>query len=193
MRPLSNLPQQLPIKNRDGTFLVGSISAALIILTLAVFSPVVRNEFVNYDDPEYVTANLHVQGGFTWPNLKWAFSTGPGHASNWHPVTWLSHMLDYKLFKDNPAAHHLMNAGLHSANVALLFLLLWTMTRSIWRSAFVAALFAWHPLHVESVAWASERKDVLSAFFFFLTLLSYVKYAGLSHAQSPTPKVREKA
>jgi tetratricopeptide (TPR) repeat protein len=152
------------------------IAAALMLLTLAVFWPAVHNEFVNYDDPEYVTSNSHVQGGFTWENLKWAFSTGPGHASNWHPVTWLSHMLDYSRFKDHAAGHHLVNVALHAANVALSFILLWRLTASIWRSAFVAALFAWHPLHVESVAWVSERKDVLSAFFFFLTLLAYVGY-----------------
>src|SRR5215469_3305684 len=176
MPPPPNRPQDSPPENRDRTLLVVLISAALVFLTLAVFSPVMHNEFVNYDDPDYVTSNPHVQGGFTLPNIRWAFSTGSGHASNWHPVTWLSHMLDYKLFKENARAHHLVNASLHAVNAALLFLLLWRMTRSLWSSAFVAALFAWHPLHVESVAWASERKDVLSGFFWMLTLIAYAHY-----------------
>jgi tetratricopeptide (TPR) repeat protein len=174
MPPRPNQPQATPVSNPHRTLLAILIPAGLVVLTFLVFSPIVHNDFVNYDDPDYVTSNPHVQGGFTWPNIMWAFSTGQGHASNWHPVTWLSHMLDYQLFQGNAAAHHLMNVGLHAANVALLFVLLWWMTDCLWRSAFVAAVFAWHPLHVESVAWVSERKDVLSAFFFFLTLLAYV-------------------
>src|SRR5262245_8485002 len=177
MPPRPKQSQPLPIKDRDPRFLALLIAAALFVLTLGVFTPAIQNDFVNYDDPDYVTSNPHVQGGFTWANIKWAFSTGPGHASNWHPVTWLSHMLDYSLFKDHAPAHHLVNTGLHALNAALLFLLLWRMTGFLWRSAFVAALFAWHPLHVESVAWISERKDVLSAFFFLLTLLAYIAYA----------------
>ena len=107
-------------------------------------------------------------------SLSWAFTSG--YASNWHPLTWISHMLDYQLFGLNPGAHHLMNVLLHTANTLLLFILLNNLTGAIWRSAFVAALFAWHPLHVESVAWASERKDVLSAFFWMLTLIAYARY-----------------
>ena len=145
------------------------MAATLVISTILVFWPVVQNEFVNYDDPDYVTANPHVQGGPTWPNIVWALTTG--HASNWHPLTWISHMLDWQLFGARSGAHHLVSATLHAMNAGLLFLLLRKMTGWHWRSAFVAALFAWHPLHVESVAWLSERKDVLSAFFFMLTLM----------------------
>ena len=143
----------------------------LAVVTFAVYLPALRNDFVNYDDADYVTANSHVQNGLTLENIKWAFTTG--HASNWHPITWLSHMLDCQLFGQNAAMHHLVSLLFHIANTLLLFLLLNRLTATLWRSAMVAALFALHPLHVESVAWASERKDVLSAFFFFLTLLTY--------------------
>jgi tetratricopeptide (TPR) repeat protein len=111
----------------------------------------------------------------TWAGIKWAFTTG--HASNWHPLTWLSHMTDCQLFGLNAGAHHLVNAAFHAANAFLLFILLLRWTGALWPALFVAALFAWHPLHVESVAWISERKDVLSTFFALLTLLSYTKYA----------------
>jgi tetratricopeptide (TPR) repeat protein len=143
----------------------------LAMVTFAVYVPALRNDFVNYDDADYVTANPHVQSGLNWENVKWAFATG--HASNWHPITWLSHILDCQLFGQQPAMHHLVSVLFHVANTLLLFLLLNGMTRAVWRSVIVAALFALHPLHVESVAWASERKDVLSAFFFFLSLISY--------------------
>jgi tetratricopeptide (TPR) repeat protein len=143
----------------------------LAVLTFAVYLPALRNDFVNYDDSDYVTANPHVQSGLKWENMQWAFTTG--HASNWHPITWLSHMLDCQLFGQQPALHHLISVLFHIANTLLLFLLLLRMTAAVWRSAIVAALFALHPLHVESVAWASERKDVLSAFFFLLTLTCY--------------------
>jgi len=128
---------------------------------------------VNYDDPDYIIGNAHVTGGLTWANVVWAFTSND--AANWHPLTWLSHMMDCQLFGVNPAGHHLMNLLFHTANTLLLFLLLTQLTGALWRSALVAALFAWHPLHVESVAWASERKDVLSAFFWMLTILCYAK------------------
>jgi tetratricopeptide (TPR) repeat protein len=150
------------------------------LITFAIYSPVVNNEFVNYDDSEYVAANPHVQG-LSWKNIVWAFTTG--HASNWHPLTWLSHMLDWQWFGNRPAAHHLVSVAFHVANAILVFLVLRRMTGAHWRSAFVAALFAWHPLHVESVAWASERKDVLSALFFLLTLMSYARYLGLGSSR----------
>jgi tetratricopeptide (TPR) repeat protein len=143
----------------------------LALVTFAVYTPALRNDFVNYDDSDYVTANPHVQSGLNWENIQWAFTTG--HASNWHPITWLSHMLDCQLFGQQPAMHHLVSVLFHIANAVLLFLLLNGMTGAVWRSVIVAALFALHPLHVESVAWASERKDVLSAFFFLLTLIAY--------------------
>src|SRR5947209_9869851 len=146
----------------------GFISLLLALWTIAVFLPVSRHDFVNYDDPDYVTANAHVQAGLSWENVVWAFTTG--HASNWHPLTWLSHMLDCQIFGPRAGAHHLMSVGFHVANTLLLFLLLRNLTCALWRSALVAALFALHPLHVESVAWISERKDVLSTLFFMPTL-----------------------
>jgi len=145
----------------------------LALITLLAYLPVVHDIFINYDDQVYVTNNRTVQNGLTWAGVKWAFTAG--HASNWHPVTWLSHMLDCELFSLNAGAQHYVNVLFHAANVVLLFLLLLRLTRELWPSAFVAALFAWHPLHVESVAWISERKDVLSSFFALLTLLAYVK------------------
>ena len=152
----------------------GFLCLFLALATLVVFLPVARQGFVNYDDSDYVTENAHVQSGLTWANVVWAFTTG--HASNWHPLTWLSHMLDCQLFGARAGPQHLVSVGFHIANALLLLLLLRRMTGALWRSALVAALFALHPLHVESVAWASERKDVLSAFFFLLTLGAYVRY-----------------
>ena len=122
-----------------------------------------------------MTDNLVVKHGLTWRGVVWAFTRA--HGSNWHPLTWLSHMADCQLFGVHPAGHHLVNLTLHLANCFLLFGLLRRLTRAVWPSALVAALFALHPLHVESVAWVAERKDVLSAFFFLLTLRAYVRYA----------------
>ena len=147
----------------------------LALVTLLVYLPASRDGFVNYDDQDYVTENSVVQKGLTWTGIKWAFTTG--HASNWHPLTWLSHMADCELFGLNPGAHHLVNVLFHTVNAVLLLLLLFRMTGALWPAAFVAALFAWHPLHVESVAWISARKDVLSTFFALLTLLAYARYA----------------
>jgi protein O-mannosyl-transferase len=152
------------------------ICLALAVGTLAVYFPVLSNTFINYDDPDYIIDNTHVNGGLTWSGIVWAFQNS--YAANWHPLTWISHMMDCQLFGiHNPAGHHLVSVLFHTANTVLLFLLLNMMTGAVWRSAFVAALFAWHPLHVESVAWASERKDVLSAFFWMLALIAYAKYA----------------
>jgi len=153
----------------------GAICLLLAVVTLAVFGPVVRCDFISYDDPEYVVSNPHVQAGLTLNGIGWAFTTGC--ASNWHPLTWLSHMLDVTLFGAGPVGPHLMNLLLHTANAVLLFLALHQMTAAVGRSAFVAVLFALHPLHVESVAWISERKDVLSTLFWMLTLLAYSRYA----------------
>ena len=147
----------------------------LALLTAAVYWPVAKLGFINFDDPDYVVGNPRVQAGLTIESIKWAFTSM--YASNWHPLTWLSHMLDCQLYHLKPAGHHLTNLFFHIANSLLLFGLLKRLTGAFWRSAFVAALFALHPLHVESVAWVSERKDVLSAFFFMLTLWAYVGYA----------------
>jgi len=141
----------------------------------ALYAPAVRNGFVNYDDPDYITRNVNVQQGLTWPGFVWAFGT-ENAAANWHPLTWISHMLDVSWFGMNPAGHHFTNVLLFAMDIAVLFLFLWSATGSVWRSAAVAALFAVHPLNVESVAWATERKAVLSILFLLLTLWSYWWY-----------------
>jgi protein O-mannosyl-transferase len=151
------------------------IGLALALVTLLVYLPGKHDNFINYDDDDYVTENSAVQNGLTWAGIKWAFTTG--HASNWHPLTWLSHMTDCELFRLNPGGHHFTNVLFHAANTVLLFFLLLRLTGALWPGAFIAALFAWHPLHVESVAWIAERKDVLSTFFALLALLSYANYA----------------
>ena len=151
------------------------ICLALAGLTFLAFWQVLSFDFVSYDDPLYVTQNPVVMAGLTWNGIAWAFSSN--HATNWHPVTWLSHMLDVQLFGLDPGWHHLTSLLFHIANTLLLFLVLNRMTTTLWRSAFVAALFALHPLHVESVAWIAERKDVSSACFFLLTLWTYAGFA----------------
>lgn len=159
-----------------------SIGLLLGLLTLLVYLPATSCHFVNFDDADYVTDNHVVQNGLTWAGVKWAFSGA--HASNWHPLTWLSHMADCDLFRLNPAGPHLVNLLFHAANAALLFMLVFQLTNKLWSSAFVAALFAWHPLHVESVAWVAERKDVLSTFFTLLSLLSYARYVRENRRRS---------
>jgi tetratricopeptide (TPR) repeat protein len=154
----------------------GVVCLLLAVITLAVFWPVRRANFVSLDDPDYVTANPHVQQGLTRESVRWAF--GAGYASNWHPLTWLSHMLDVELFGASPAGPHLVNLALHATNTVLLFFILRLFTGAHWRSAMVAVLFALHPLHVESVAWVAERKDVLSTLFGLLTLGAYGKYVS---------------
>ena len=149
-------------------------SCLLIAGVLAVYSPVTQNGFLNYDDDTYITINPHVKAGLTRQTVKWAFTTFD--AANYHPVTWLSHALDCQLFGLDPAAHHEVNVLLHAANAVLLFLLLQSATGFAWRSLLVAALFALHPINVESVAWAAERKNVLSMLFFLLALYAYVWY-----------------
>ncbi len=151
------------------------ICLALGLGTLAVYAPVRHYQFLNYDDDDYVSDNPHVLGGFTRENVAYSFAHF--HASNWHPVTWLSHMLDAELWGKNPGGHHVTNVILHAINAVLLFLIFTNMTGALWRSAFVAAVFAWHPLHVESVAWIAERKDILCGLFWFLTMAAYVSYA----------------
>jgi protein O-mannosyl-transferase len=149
--------------------------AGLCLLTILAYSGVVHNEFVSFDDPDYVTDNYHVKQGVTAEGLKWAFTNS--YASNWHPLTWMSHMLDVQVFGLKSAAgHHLVSLGFHIANTLLLLGFLIYVTGRRWCSLLVAALFALHPVHVESVAWVSERKDVLSTFFWMLTMISYVWY-----------------
>ncbi|HUD45607.1 MAG TPA: tetratricopeptide repeat protein [Candidatus Baltobacteraceae bacterium] len=158
------------------------VGAGLAFATLAVFLPAIRFQFTTYDDPDFVTANPHVQAGLTAESFKWAWRSEV--ARNWHPITMLTHMLDCQLCGVKPGWPHFVNILLHAANAVLLFYLLKRMTGTIWRSAFVAALFALHPLHVESVAWVAERKDVLSTFFWFLTILAYVRYADAEKNQN---------
>jgi tetratricopeptide (TPR) repeat protein len=150
------------------------ITVALTALNAILYAPVVRYGFVDYDDPAYVWDNPHVFRGLSWHSVAWAFTHG--YASNWHPLTWISHMADVQAYGLHGGPHHLTNLIFHVANTILLFLLLGRLTGALGRSAVVAALFAAHPLHVESVAWVSERKDVLSTFFCLLTLLAYVAY-----------------
>src|ERR1039458_10256253 len=151
------------------------IYAGLALVTLAVYLPTRHHGFVEYDDQQYVTDNPRVQAGLTWSGLIWAFGF---HAGNWHPLAWLSHMLDCQLYGANAGGHHLTSVLLHVASALLLFSVLNRMTGAMWRSAAGAALFAWHPPPVESVAWVAESKDVLCAFFWMLTLLLYARYAA---------------
>lgn len=147
--------------------------SALLILVLAIYSPVLHFPFISLDDPDYIN-NPHVMHGLSAEGFVWAFTTG--YAANWFPVTWLSHMLDRQLFGSQSGLHHLTNVLLHAAGTVLLFGVLKRMTGAAWRSAFVAFVFGLHPLNIESVAWVAERKDVLSALFWMLTLWTYVNY-----------------
>jgi tetratricopeptide (TPR) repeat protein len=160
---------QLPQKRR-------SIFCLLLVLaTIALYNPLTRAPFLNFDDAAHVTDNPHVRAGLTWKTVVWAFETS--ETSDWHPITWLSHALDCQLFGLNPSGPHTINVLLHAANVVLLFLILESATSLAWRSLVVAALFALHPINVESVAWVSERKTVLSMLFFLLALAAYSWYA----------------
>jgi hypothetical protein len=151
-----------------------AVAGLLALLTLVAYSRVVENGFVGLDDGDYVTDNPRVLAGLTGHGLAWAFTTG--HAANWHPLTWLSHMLDVELFGLRAGGHHAMSLAIHLASTLLLYRLMLKMTSGLGASAFVAGVFALHPLHVESVAWVAERKDVLGAFFWILTTLAYVRW-----------------
>ena len=169
-------------------FPVWLMAALLALVTMALYWPAMRCDFVNLDDSDYVTVNPHVQGGLNWAGVKWAFGNTE-QATYWAPMMWLSHMLACQLFGLNPWGHHLINVLLHAINTVLVFLLFRQMTGATWRSLVLAALFGWHPLRVESVAWVTERKDVLSGFFGLLALLAYVRYVKKSEVQSPQSKV----
>jgi tetratricopeptide (TPR) repeat protein len=151
-----------------------AFSLVLFLGCIALYAPVRRHAFVNYDDPDYVTANARVRAGLTGDGIRWAFTST--HGANWFPLTWLSHMLDVELFGLDSGRHHLTSVVLHAISSILLYLALLRMTGSQWRSAFVAAAFALHPLRVESVAWVAERKDVLCGLFWMLSLLAYARY-----------------
>ena len=157
--------------NRKSVF----IYLVLAIATLIAYEPVRHNEFLEYDDPVYITENKSVQAGLAKDNIINAFTATD--TNFWHPLTLLSHMLDCELFGLNPFGHHVHNLLLHIANTLLLFWVLKRMTEAFWPSAFVAAVFALHPFHVESVAWAAQRKDLLSTLFWILTMAAYFRYA----------------
>ena len=146
----------------------------LVAATLAFYNPIIHNQFIDFDDSSYILKNFQVRSGLTWDTVKWSFTTF--REGNWHPLTWLSHALDYQIFHLNPAGHHYTNLLLHAANAVLLFLLLRRATGVTWPSLVVGALFALHPVNVESVAWAAERKNVLSMLFFLLALHAYDRY-----------------
>ena len=173
-RPKRNQPESVPVPKSQGHITV-VICLLLVAAVFMVFGQTLRHEFVNLDDEDYVYQNPEVVRGLTLQGITWAFTHS--YASNWHPLTWISHMLDCQLYGLNPGGHHLTSVLLHAATVVLLFLVLRRMTGALWPSAVVAAVFAIHPLRVESVAWVSERKDVLSGLFFVLTLAAYVRYA----------------
>ena len=151
------------------------ICVVLAVATFVAFEGVRSNDFVHYDDDQYVTGNEYMKKGIGFESIKWAFTTW--YQGNWHPLTWMSHLIDSAVFGMEPAGHHLVSVGFHIANVILLFLIFKKMTGAIWPSAFVAAIFGLHPMGVESVAWVAERKNVLSNLFAFLTIWAYLWYA----------------
>jgi tetratricopeptide (TPR) repeat protein len=168
---ISQTPKWKP-KSIHFEVLICLLLAAAIFI---VYWQVIGFDFINYDDPDYIINNHPIEHGINFESIKWSFST-IGYTSYWHPITWISHMLDIQLFGMNPGMHHFTNVIIHILNSILLFVVLEKMTGALWKSAVVAALFALHPLHVESVAWIAERKDVLSTFFWMLTMLSYYWY-----------------
>ncbi len=187
----TNSGSQLPAPHalievwRKRQALLGGI--VLFGVVLWTFLPAIDGEFVVYDDPDYVSANLQVQRGLTWANVNWAFSSF--EAANWHPLTWLSHMLDCQIYGLAPWGHHLTSLLLHALNTLLAYVVLRRMTGATGRAFIVALLFGLHPLRVESVAWVAERKDVLSTFFWLLTLWAYAKYVETCAGQDPKPKL----
>lgn len=158
-------------RGRHHTALATALALLLVAGTLLLYSPLRTHAFVNYDDDEYVSTNSHVTAGLNWETVRWALTST--EKSNWHPLTWISHALDCQLFGLNAGGHHMTSVVIHALNALFLFLLLYKATGAMGRSFLVAALFAWHPFNVESVAWVAERKNVLSTFFFLLTLGAY--------------------
>lgn len=168
-----------PADTKRPLLLVWAACTVLFAGTVLLFSRSLDYDFLNYDDPLYVTGNAQVQAGLTWDSIGWAFT---GKSDYWHPLTWLSHMLDWQLFGANAAGHRLVSVLWHAANAVLVFLVLRRLTGAWWTAFFSAGLFSWHPLRVESVVWITERKDVMSGFFFFCTLWAYAGYAERMHA-----------
>ena len=163
------------------------LAVLLVLVTMALYWPATRCDFVNYDDQDFVTENPHVQSGLNWEGVKWAFRNTE-QALYWAPLMWLSHMLAWQCFGRNAWGHHLINVLLHATNTALVFLVFRRLTGATWRSLMVAALFGLHPLRVESVVWVTERKDVLSMLFWILAMAAYAKYveAGPAGPQGPS-------
>jgi tetratricopeptide (TPR) repeat protein len=188
--PAANAPEPAPEGRGDAAHREAPgrraplvLGVLLFLLVAGIFLPAVADDFITYDDPVYVTDNAHVKAGLTSASVRWAFQST--EASNWHPLTWLSHMADIELFGLQPWGHHLTSLLLHALNAVLLFAALRRMTGALWRSLFVAALFGLHPLHVESVAWVSERKDVLSTTFWMLALWAYALRAEAARSRGP--------
>ena len=175
------------VKNFQSRWVAAGAAVALGVLTLLVYLPVRQHDFLNYDDNQYVTENAHIRTGLTWENVKWALHTPV--AALWHPLTLVSHMADCQFYGLRPSDHHLTNVLLHAANTLLVFLVFRKMTGATGRSLVLAAFFGLHPLRVESVAWIAERKDVLSTFFFLLTLWAYAAYVKKSTVHSPQSTV----
>lgn len=172
--PATKLASPAPSPTDSRTQHPALVYVGLVVFNVIAYASVRRFEFVDYDDIDYISSNPHVASGLSWDGIRWALTTG--YSANWHPLTWMSHMMDVQLFGMNAGLHHVVNLLLHVLSTLLLFGILQRMTGAMGKSAFVAALFAVHPLHVESVAWAAERKDVLSTVFFMLTLWAYVHY-----------------
>ena len=169
-----HVPINCGYHSMNAKLLIFAGTAVLLIAVTLTFIPAIHNGFVDFDDPLYILENPHVQAGLDWQGVRWAFTTGYG--ANWHPVTWLSHLMDCQLFKLRPWGHHLTSVILHLVNTLFLLVFLQKATGAVGRSLVVAALFGVHPLHVESVAWIAERKDVLSTTFWMLGMLSYGKW-----------------
>jgi protein O-mannosyl-transferase len=187
--PGSGYKAGVPTKSQP-RFPVWLMAASLALVTIVIYWPATGNEFVSYDDPLYVTENSHVQAGLTWEGLVWAFGRIHGEGTYWHPLTWVSHMADCQIYGLKPWGHHLTSILLHAVNAVLVFLVFRRMTGVFWRCAMLAALFALHPLQVDSVAWVTERKNLLSVFFWLLTTWAYVRYAETevtARAGSPRP------
>ena len=163
-------------------FRTAAVCVLLFVGTVLLFSRALQSGFVNYDDPAYLTDNPHVQEGLSWAGVVWAF-TAP--ADYWHPLTWITHMLDWQVYGASPTGHHLTSVLWHALNAVLAFLVFRRLSGGFWLSAFAAAVFAWHPLRVESVVWVTERKDVLSGCSFLLTLLAYARYVDARAAGRP--------
>jgi hypothetical protein len=178
---IRGVTKTIPIQNH-----ISLICFLLFALVVWVFLPAANSSFQFFDDNAYVMQNSHVYNGLSWADVGWAF--GNFDVANWHPLTWLSHMLDVQIYGLNPWGHHLTNVLLHAVNTVLVFLVFRKMTGTAWRSLMVALLFGLHPLRVEPVAWISERKDVLSTLFWLLAIWTYTKFAEESKTNGGKPK-----